>query len=102
MTTYKNAVDKVVEVILEHPHVDECPLLSVSQLTRLKMGETEFLSFPYLCAVRDYLNFNVDIKGVTVSYLKVVGYDHRGNEVEIGLTPKLSALLQGQIKEMFS
>ena len=63
--------------------------------------EVHQMSFDQLCRLADQLDFCVDVKGVGVSYLRVIGHDGKGAEVEILLPSDAMETLKEEVKKLY-
>ena len=63
--------------------------------------EIQTMPFDQLCRYADQLDFCVEVKGVNVSYLKVIGHDGKGAEVEILLAPEAMETLKEEVKKLY-
>ena len=59
------------------------------------------MSFDQLCRLADQLDFCVNVKGVGVSYLRAIGHDGKGTEVEILLPPEAMETLKEEVKKLY-
>lgn len=88
MTTSERIRAELLEKITNHPDYTD----SI---------EVNHMSFDQLCRLADQLDFCVNVKGVGVSYLRVIGHDGKGAEVEILLPPEAMENLKEEVKKLY-
>lgn len=88
MTTSERIRAELIEKITTHPAYT--PSIEVGRM-----------SFDQLCRLADQLDFCVNVKGVGVSYLRVIGHDGKGTEVEILLPPEAMENLKEEVKKLY-
>lgn len=88
MTTSERIRAELIEKITTHPAYT--PSIEVGRM-----------SFDQLCRLADKLEFCVDIKGVSVSYIHVIGHDGNGSSVDILLPPEAMDILKEEVKKLY-